>query len=61
MQKSTEDIMTSRLILRLIDKEVVSNCLNKNLEGAEHLLQTRIPVAFFDSLSSLQYALRQFE
>nr|WP_199156293.1 GNAT family N-acetyltransferase [Pedobacter sp. ASV2] len=61
MQKPTDDIITSRLILRLMDKEVISDCLKKNLEGAEHLLKARIPIEMFDHPSSLKYALKQFE
>ncbi|OWK71657.1 GNAT family N-acetyltransferase [Pedobacter sp. AJM] len=61
MQKPTNDIVTSRLILRLMDKAVISNCLNKNLAEAAHLLKTQIPVELLDYPSSLQYALKQFE
>jgi len=61
MQKQTVDIVTSRLILRLMDEAVISNCLKKNLEGAAHLLKARVPVEILDYPTSLQYAIKQFK
>ena len=61
MQKPTDDIVTSRLILRLMDEAVISNCLKKNLEGAAHLLKARVPVVILDYPTILQYAIKQFK
>jgi len=61
MQKSTDDIITPRLILRLMNKEMISNFLENDLEGATLLLNAKIPVEMLDHLSSLRYGLKQFE
>ncbi|WP_316803962.1 GNAT family N-acetyltransferase [Pedobacter nototheniae] len=44
-----------------MNKEVISDCLEKDGMGAEELLKAKIPAEMFDHPSSLKYALKQFE
>ncbi|PSL34910.1 GNAT family N-acetyltransferase [Chitinophaga ginsengisoli] len=54
MPKAINDIITPRLILRLLGEEVSSACLNNDFETAQHLLHATIPEEFFGELSVLQ-------
>lgn len=61
MQKPTDDIITPRLILRLMNKEMISNFLENDLEGATLLLEAKITVEMFAHSGSWQYGSKQFE
>jgi len=52
----TDDIVTSRLVLRLMEREVVDACLAGDLPRAEHLLGARIPRELLDRPSGLKFA-----
>ncbi|UPK72876.1 GNAT family N-acetyltransferase [Chitinophaga filiformis] len=54
MPEPLNDIVTSRLILRLFGNEVTNACLNNRLAVAQDLLDAAIPEEFFDDLCSLQ-------
>lgn len=61
MPSPVDDIITPRLILRLLGDEVTHACLANNLATAQHLLGATIPEEFGSSLSSLVYDLRQLQ
>ncbi|SHN41208.1 GNAT family N-acetyltransferase [Chitinophaga sp. CF418] len=61
MPEALNDIITSRLILRLLGDEVANACLNNNLTTAQQLLHAAIPGEFLDKLSSLQNDYRQLQ
>jgi hypothetical protein len=51
-----DDISTPRLVLRLMEREVVDACLVGNLRLAEHLLGIGIPTELLDEPTALKYA-----
>lgn len=59
MPEDLNDIITPRLILRLLGAEVSDACLNNNLVAAQDLLDAAIPGEFLGKLSSLQHDRRQ--
>jgi [ribosomal protein S5]-alanine N-acetyltransferase len=56
-----DDISTPRLVLRLMEREVVDACLVGNLQRAEHLLGIGIPTELLDEPTALKYAQAQFD
>jgi len=52
--EAINDIITPRLILRLLGEEVSSACLNNDFETAQHLLHATIPEEFVGELNVLQ-------
>jgi RimJ/RimL family protein N-acetyltransferase len=56
-----DDIPTSRLVLRLMEREAVDACLAGDLQRAEHLLGVGIPTELLDSLTALKYAQAQLD
>jgi hypothetical protein len=56
-----DDIPTPRLVLRLMDREVVDACLVGNLQRAEHLLGIGIPTELVDEPTALKYAQAQLD
>ena len=54
MPEAINDIITPRLILRLLGEEVNSACLNNDFETAQHLLHATIPEEFIGELNVLQ-------
>jgi len=56
MPTPSDDIITPRLILRLMQREVVDACLAGDLAGAGHALGAAIPDALLDHPSSLRFA-----
>ncbi|WP_212005273.1 GNAT family N-acetyltransferase [Chitinophaga sp. HK235] len=61
MSEVLNDIITPRLILRLLGEEVTSACLDNNLETAQQLLHAAIPAEFLSELNSLQNDRRQLQ
>jgi RimJ/RimL family protein N-acetyltransferase len=59
MMEALKDIITPRLILRLLGAGVTDACLNNDLITAQHLLHADIPEEFLDDLTSLQNDRRQ--
>ncbi|WP_160711666.1 hypothetical protein [Chitinophaga solisilvae] len=56
-----DDIVTSRLVLRLMSKAVVTSCIAGDFAEAERLLGATIPDDLLESSSSLRFNLRQME
>ncbi|MDN5285954.1 MAG: hypothetical protein JWR38_2228 [Mucilaginibacter sp.] len=56
-----DDIITPRLILRLMNSEVIEVCLSKNLQTAEQLLGVQISKELLDHATSFSYNKRQLE
>lgn len=54
-----EDIITPRLILRLINKDIMEACLNGKLDVATRELGAAIPAELMEHPGSLIYSLRQ--
>jgi len=54
MPEAINDIITPRLILRLLGDEVTSACLNNDLAAAQQLLHAAIPEEFFSDLGVLK-------
>ena len=50
------DILTPRLVLRLMGREVIDSCLAGDLQRAERLSDTGIPSELLDELTALTYA-----
>lgn len=61
MPSTLHDIITPRLILRLLGYEVTGACLASDLGIARHLLGAAIPEEFLTKLSSLEYDCRQLQ
>lgn len=59
MDTTLQDIVTPRLILRLLGTEVTAACLQNNFTTAGQLLQATIPAEFAEGQSSLRYDCRQ--
>lgn len=56
-----DDIVTSRLVLRLMDNEIIAACLAGDLATAERLLGVTIPCELLDHPSSLRYGQQQLK
>ena len=56
-----DDIPTPRLVLRLMEREVVDACLVGNLQRAEQLLGIGIPTELLDEPTALKYAQAQLD
>jgi ribosomal-protein-alanine N-acetyltransferase len=56
-----DDIPTPRLVLRLMEREVVDACLVGSLQRAEHLLGIGIPTELLDEPTALKYAQAQLD
>jgi ribosomal-protein-alanine N-acetyltransferase len=54
-----DDIVTGRLVLRLMEREVVDACLVGDLRSGEQLLGIAIPDELLDEPTSLRYAQAQ--
>jgi RimJ/RimL family protein N-acetyltransferase len=50
------DILTLRLVLRLMEREVIDSCLAGDLQRAERLSDTKIPSGLLDEPTALTYA-----
>jgi [ribosomal protein S5]-alanine N-acetyltransferase len=61
MSALPEDILTPRLILRLMEREVVDACLVGDLQRAEHFLDIAIPGELLDEPTALKYAQAQLD
>jgi [ribosomal protein S5]-alanine N-acetyltransferase len=55
------DILTSRLILRLMERDVIDRCLAGDRQQAECLLDAKIPADLFDEPTALKYARVQLD
>lgn len=55
------DIITPRLVLRLIPEEVMAACLSHQLEQAVRLFGTEIPAEMLEDMSGLEYGRKQLE
>ncbi len=55
------DILTPRLVLRLIERDVADACLQGDLQRAERLLGTGIPGELLDEPTALKYAQAQLD
>lgn len=56
-----DDILTPRLVLRLMSEEVVDACLSNDLEKAKFLFQSDIPEELLENMSSLIYGKKQLD
>jgi len=56
-----DDIVTPRLVLRLMEREVVDACLAGDLQRAAQLLGVGIPIELLDSPTALKYAQAQLD
>jgi ribosomal-protein-alanine N-acetyltransferase len=61
MDNPLSDIHTPRLILRLMDRDIISHCLNNDLPVAERLLGAKISPELLDHPSSISHGLKQLE
>src|SRR5277367_5027484 len=61
MSAELEDIVTPRLALRLMDREIIEACLGDDLARAGALLGVTIPAELSEEPSSLEYGLRQLK
>ena len=61
MPAPSDDIVTPRLILRLMGRETVDAGLAGDLARAEHLLDAKIPGSLLDHPSSLTHAKARLE
>lgn len=61
MHSPLNDIITPRLILRLLGEKVTHACLASDLATAQDLLGATIPEEFLTKVSSLEYDLRQLQ
>jgi hypothetical protein len=61
MSAFPSDILTPRLILRLMEREVIDCCLAGDLQHAERLLDTKIPGELLDESTALKYARAQLD
>ena len=55
------DIVTPRLVLRLMNTEVISACLDRKLDEAALLLGAKIPVELLENLNTFNYNRQQLE
>ena len=55
------DIITDRLVLRLMQPEIISACLDGDIARAELLLSAKVPAELLDNLSGLCYNQQQLE
>jgi ribosomal-protein-alanine N-acetyltransferase len=55
MQSSCEDIVTPRVVLRLMGWEVIEAILCGDLDYAERILNLQIPQELLDNSSTLKY------
>lgn len=55
----TDDIVTPRLLLRLMDGAVLSACLAQNIPQVEQALGVKVPDELLDHPSSFQFGLNQ--
>jgi ribosomal-protein-alanine N-acetyltransferase len=61
MSALPNDILTRRLVLRLMEREVVDACLVGDLQRAEHLLDIAIPGELLNEPTGLKYAQAQLD
>lgn len=55
------DIVTPRLVLRLMPEEVIAACLSHQLEQAVRLFGTDIPAELLEDMSGLEYGRKELE
>lgn len=55
------DIITQQLVLRLMNTEVISACLDSDLARAELLLGAKIPAELLNDLSAFHYTRQQLK
>jgi hypothetical protein len=55
------DIVTPRLVLRLMEREVIDSCLAGDLQRAERVSDTKIPSELIDEPTALTYARTKLE
>jgi RimJ/RimL family protein N-acetyltransferase len=56
-----DDILTPRLVLRLMNREVIDACLAGELQHAGHLLDAGIPGELMDEPTALRFAQAQLD